>query len=213
MASTKPIIGVLSVGPVLPELPELKTDASAVIAAIDLLGGVAKRCEPDGGADGLDGLCVIGDNGFGQNDETTPELLIEALQADIPLLAIEGGMHALNIALGGAAPIPTPSHSGEDEELAKDSMFMALGSKLADTIGGAGFVSASSCHAYGVSRGVLAPGTLASAYSTVDGTIEAFEVTANKWAIGVQWPAHRLDDQPSGFDNLFHALIGHAAGK
>ena len=202
MDSTKPIIGVLAVG---------DGDASAAVSVVDLLGGAATVCASDTRVDGLNGLYVLGSNGSGLNNEPTPSLLSEALKTDIPLLAIEGGMHALNIALGGEPPVPTPSHCGEDGQLAKDRMFMALGSKLADTIGGAGFVSAASCHDHGISRGVLAPGTLASAYSTDDGIIEAFEVTANRWAIAVQWPAHRLDDQPSGFDNLFHALIGHSA--
>jgi gamma-glutamyl-gamma-aminobutyrate hydrolase PuuD len=204
MESTKPIIGVLAVGP---------GNASSAISVIALLGGTATVCAPDTSVDGLNGLCVLGSNGFGLNKEPVPLLLTNALKADMPLLAIEGGMQALNVALGGDPPVPTPSHCGEGGQLAKDGMFMALGSKLADTIGGAGFVSAASCHEHGISRGVLAPGTLASAYSTEDGTIEAFEVTANRWVIAVQWPAHMLDDQPSGFDNLFHALIGHSAGR
>jgi len=204
MESTKPIIGVLAVG---------KGDTSSAVSVIDLLGGVSKVCTQDASAEGLAGLCVLGSNGYGLSGEPAPSLLTETLKADMPLLAIEGGMHALNIVLGGDPPVPSPSHCGQDGQLAKDGMFMALGSKLADTIGGAGFVSAASCHEYGISRGVLAPGTLASAYSTEDGIIEAFEVTANRWVIAVQWPAHRLDDQPSGFDNLFHALIGHSAGS
>lgn len=202
MESTRPIIGVLAVG---------EPDRSAAVSVIDLLGGLARVRAWDDGVDGLDGLCVLGSNGFSLSESPAPTLITETLSADIPLLAIEGGMHALNVALGGAPPGPTPSHCSEDGSLAKDGMFMALGSKLADTIGGAGFVSPASCHAYGISRGVLAPGTLAAAYSNSDGTIEAFEVTANRWVIAVQWPAHRLEDQPSGFDNLFHALIGHSA--
>ncbi len=204
MESTKPIIGVLSLN---------KPDTSAAVSVIDLLGGLPRVCAWDANVDGLDGLCVLGSNGFGLSESPVPVLLTESLNADIPLLAIEGGMHALNIALGGDPPVPTPSHCSEDGNLAKDGMFMALGSKLAETIGGAGFVSPASCHAYGISRGALAPGTLASAYSNSDGTIEAFEVTANRWVIAVQWPAHRLEDQPAGFDNLFHALIGHSTDR
>ena len=201
MESTKPIIGVLSLS---------DPNTSVALSVIDLLGGTARVCAPDTSIDGLDGLCVLGNDGIGLSDSPVPVLLTESLNADIPLLAIEGGMHALNMALGGDLPVPTPAHCSEDGNLSKDGMFMALGSKLADTIGGAGFVSPLSCHARGISRGVLAPGTLASAYSNSDGTIEAFEVTANQWVIAVQWPAHRLEDQPSGFDNLFHALIGHS---
>ncbi|NQW18978.1 MAG: gamma-glutamyl-gamma-aminobutyrate hydrolase family protein [Chloroflexi bacterium] len=204
MESTKPIIGVLAVG---------GYDASQAASVIDLLGGTASVCRPDADSEPLHALCIVGSGAYGLTDEPVPALIRASLVADIPVLAIEGGMHALNIALGGGPPVITPSHCGEDGQLSKDGMFMALGSKLADTIGGAGFVSAASCHSHGISRAVLAPGTLASAYSTDDGMIEAFEVTANRWVIAVQWPAQRLGDQPSGFDNLFHALIGHASGE
>ena len=85
---------------------------------------------------------------------------------------------------------------------------MALGSKLAETIGGAGSVTASGNHTHGVTRALQAPGTLASAYALEDGVLEAIEVPGPGWVIGVQWRAQALDEQPSGFDNLFYALVG-----
>ncbi len=126
-------------------------------------------------------------------------------------------MQALNIALGGGSPVPVAGHSGpaggaspasEKTSPTRHGIFMALGSKLAETIGGAGSVMASGSHTHGVTRAQQAPGTLASAYALDDGVLEAIEVPGQAWVIGVQWRAQALDEQPSGFDNLFYALVG-----
>jgi putative glutamine amidotransferase len=123
-------------------------------------------------------------------------------------------MQALNMALGGGSPVPVAGHSGDasaagDEgSPVRHGIFMALGSKLAETIGGAGSVMASGSHTHGVTRALQAPGTLASAYAVDDGVLEAIEAPGPGWVVGVQWRAQALDEQPSGFDNLFYALVG-----
>ena len=140
-----------------------------------------------------------------------PPALTNALDAGIPVLCVDAGMQALNIALGGGSPVPVAGHSrptnGESSPV-RHGIFMALGSKLAETIGGAGSVTASGDHTHGVTRALQAPGTLACAYALGDGVLEAIEVPGPGWVIGVQWRAQALDEQPSGFDNLFYALVG-----
>ncbi len=148
-----------------------------------------------------------------------PPALANALDAGIPVLGIDAGMQALNIALGGGSPVPVAGHSGpagrdgEEASPVRHGIFMALGSKLAETIGGAGSVTASGNHTHGVTRVLQAPGTLASAHALDDGVLEAIEVPGPGWVIGVQWRAHALDEQPSGFDNLFYALVGIASER
>ena len=154
------------------------------------------------------GLCVSGSGPYGLAGEAAPPALMAALDSGIPVLCIDAGMFALNVALGGGAPVAVDGHSGGDGAAARHGIFMALGSKLAETIGGAGAVTVSGNHAYGVTRAQQAPGTLASAYAVDDGVLEAIEVPGPGWVIGVQWRAQALDEQPSGFDNLFHALVG-----
>jgi putative glutamine amidotransferase len=154
------------------------------------------------------GLCVSGSGPFGESGEDAPLALQAALDGGIPVLCIDAGMQALNVTLGGGTPVPVSGHSANDGTPTRHGIFMALGSKLAETIGGAGTVMASGSHTHGVSRALQAPGTLASAYALDDGVLEAIEVPGPAWIIGVQWRAQALDEQPSGFDNLFHALVG-----
>ena len=159
------------------------------------------------------GLCASGSGPFGVSGGSVPPALTNALDAGIPVLCIDAGMQALNMALGGGSPVPVSGHSDASGATTRHKIFMALGSKLAETIGGAGSVTASGNHTHGVTRVLQAPGTLASAHALDDGVLEAIEVPGPGWVIGVQWRAHALDEQPSGFDNLFYALVGIASER
>ena len=206
MNQARPLIALLFLG---------DEQTPATFSAIESAGGdvavfsVEEPLPPD-----TVGLCVSGSGSFGVSGEAAPPALDIALSAGIPVLCIDAGMQALNIALGGGSPVPVAGHSGpasgagDETSPTRHGIFMALGSKLAETIGGAGSVMASGSHTHGVTRALQAPGTLASAYALADGVLEAIEVPGQAWVIGVQWRAQALDEQPSGFDNLFHALVG-----
>ncbi len=188
--------------------------APATVAAIESAGGTVAAINPHQSlpSDAL-GLCVSGSGPYDPLGESTPPALQEALTAGIPVLCIDAGMQALNIALGGGKSVPVSGHTDPDDETSpiRHGIFMALGSKLAETIGGAGSVTISDRHTHGITRARQAPGTLAADYALKDGVIEAIEVPGPNWVIGVQWRAHALEEQPSGFDNLFHALVGISA--
>ncbi len=206
MNPNQPLIALLSVG---------DEQTSATSRAIESAGG---RVTVLSGEESLPadaaGICVSGSGPFGASREAVPPALTNALDAGIPVLCIDAGMQALNMALGGGSPVPVAGHSGpagpasEERSPVRHGIFMALGSKLAETIGGAGSVTASGNHTHGVTRAQQAPATLASAYALDDGVLEAIEVPGRAWVIGVQWRAQALDEQPSGFDNLFYALVG-----
>ncbi len=160
------------------------------------------------------GLCVAGNGPFGLGGEPVPPALKNAIDADRPVLGIEAGLHAVNLALGGRPPVPVPGHVGDggewDPRPLRRRIFLAPGGRVAQAIGGSGFVLASETHTHGVVAAGQAPGTLASAYALDDGVIEALELPGTNWVIAVQWRAHRFDEQPSGFDNLLHVFVHRA---
>ena len=158
-----------------------------------------------------DGLCVAGEGTIGLNQGSIPNALSQAVNSEIPILGVEDGFHALNMAFGGQAPVATDGHIGPDGEPVRHQIFMGLGGKLADAIGGAGLVTVTAAHAYSVMGAQQAPDLLASAHATDDGAIEALELPGSRWVLGVQWREFELSEQPRGFDNLLHALIGIAA--
>jgi gamma-glutamyl-gamma-aminobutyrate hydrolase PuuD len=160
------------------------------------------------------GLCVVGAGPFGLSGEPAPSALRQALDADLPVLGIDAGFHAINIALGGQAPAPVQNHVREGEQgehlPVRHRIFLAPGGKVAQAIGGSGFALASAAHTHGITPAAQAPQVLASAHTIDDGVVEALEIPGRRWVVGVQWRAHLFDEQPSGFDNLLRVLIRRA---
>lgn len=194
-------------------------DAEAYVRSISLAGGeaiVLSQGQPLPGE--AAGLCVAGCEPFTAASGPVPPALIDAINADMPVLGIDGGLHAINLAFGGRSPVPVEGHcerSGEETGLlpAKHRIFLAPGGKLAETIGGAGFAVTSSANTHGIKGAAQAPGLMSSAYALHDGAIEALERPGRHWLLGVQWRAHIFEEQPSGFENLIYALVGVAAER
>ena len=158
-----------------------------------------------------DGLCVAGEASFETNGAMIPTALSQAANREIPILGVEAGFHALNVVFGGLAPIAMDGHIGPNGEPVRHQIFMGLGGKLADAIGGAGFVSVSAAHTHVVTGVQQAPDLMASAHATDDGAIEALELPGPRWVLGVQWRQFAISEQPRSFDNLLYALVGNAA--
>ncbi len=140
------------------------------------------------------------------------ELLNEALDASIPILASGTGMHILNLGLHGDASRTTGLLGSEaDDERVRRSIFLAPGSKVSSTIGGSGWLTIRCNHREGISQAGLSPSAMASAISD-DRFVEAFELPGHRWVIGVQWEVLGATRMPRGFDNILIAFVERASG-
>jgi putative glutamine amidotransferase len=131
-----------------------------------------------------------------------------ALQRDLPLLAICRGLQVLNVALGGSLHQHLPkvvgsgTHRPEPGRVHANHMVLRPGSMVAAVLGPE---ASGLCHHHqAVDR--LGQGLEAVGFAD-DGTLEAAEVPAARFAVGVQW---HPEDNPSD-DRLFAALA-RAAG-
>jgi gamma-glutamyl-gamma-aminobutyrate hydrolase PuuD len=164
----------------------------------------------------IGGLLVFGESVFGAMSESPPPALLAALKADIPVLGVGWGMHALNVALGGKPPVrlvdsivvgQRPGRRGRILELGKMRTFLTLGGKVAATIGAGGPVATPGPGEFAIREAEKASGLMASAYDIETGAIEAIEMPGYHWIIGVAWPLHRLDLLPARFDNIVASFV------
>ena len=148
--------------------------------------------------------------------DSVPEapILRAALDCDMPILCICGGMHALNLALGGELIHDVSGHTGEltSGKLVSTyhHIWISLGSKLAATIGSGGTVRVNSLHQHGLREAHKSPRMIASAYSPSDFLIEGLESLHHTWALGIQCHPERADEVPRQFQRLFQALAARA---
>ena len=205
----KPLIGLIA---------PRDDDARACAAAIERCEGRALRLDAaDASSAALADALVLCDTAAdGEGAEV--RLLRAALAEDMPILAIDGGMHALNIALGGKAAVPVhmPAHAhAPDAEGASayHHIYIAPGSRLAAVVGSGGFVRVNSRHARGLREAHKTAALLASAYSLEDGVIEAVESPRHRWAIGTQFRPERALELPPHFQRLFQSLTERAAER
>ena len=170
---------------------------------------------------GAGGLLVFGETTFGTLKEKPPSALLDAIDADIPVLGIGWGMHALNVTLGGKPPIrladavvagPRPGRRGRVPDLGRTRTFLTLGGKVAATIGAGGPVATPGPGEFAIREAETAPGMMASAYDMGTGAIEALEMPGYHWVIGVTWPLHRPELLPTRFDNLLAAFAERSTG-
>lgn len=141
-------------------------------------------------------------------------LTIEALQRDLPILAICRGHQLLNVATGGTLIQDIPSevigaadHDPERErwEVAHEVRIVP-GTRLAAILG-KDKVAVNSFHHQAV--GELGRGLSVSAWSPGDRLIEGIEMPG-RFVMGVQWHPEGFWNQPEGFQPLFDALVAAA---
>jgi putative glutamine amidotransferase len=165
----------------------------------------------------IDGV-VLG-NGHGltpKHQADSEELVRFCREHEIPLLAIDHGMLALNQALGGTLHIDLPrelpealQHRHPPEKGLRHAINVIADTYLADLYG-EGEVVVNSEHRQAVQR--LARGFRVSA-TALDSVVEAIEHEgANWWVLGVQWrPASA---SASGLDiQVFRGLIDACQAK
>ena len=136
-------------------------------------------------------------------DEFELGLLNDALEHDLPVLAICRGHQLLNVALGGSLlqHIAGSAHEDLDDERhtsAQHYVTLAPDTRLRATYGRDRLL-VNSRHHQAVTPDGLAPG-LRVAATTDDGLIEGLESDSHTWVTSVQWHPERPDLYMPGFD-------------
>jgi putative glutamine amidotransferase len=164
---------------------------------------------PDDVLDGLDGLLLAGGadidpstygaephpetiNTRPDRDRAEVALALRALERDVPMLGICRGMQLLNVALGGTLIQHLPDDLGHTDhrrslgsfDNADHDVRLAPGS-VAARAAGETLHATKSHHHQGVAE--LGEGVEATGWSVLDDLVEAIEVPAARWALGVQW--------------------------
>jgi putative glutamine amidotransferase len=138
------------------------------------------------------------------------DLVCRALAADLPVLAICRGLQVLNVALGGTLIQDIPSEPGallqHDAEgppnTLAHSVAVAPGSCLAALVGPDDTRAVNSRHHQAIRA--LGQGLVVTATSP-DGVIEAAELPAARFCVGVQW--HPENFHAGEFDRLFAGFV------
>jgi gamma-glutamyl-gamma-aminobutyrate hydrolase PuuD len=135
-------------------------------------------------------------------DEFELTLLRQALEADLPVLAVCRGHQLLNVCLGGSLQqhIEGDGHRWREDEPVTSSWHeieIAGDSKLRQ-IYGARRVSVNSRHHQGVTRERLSSRLTCTALSP-DGFVEGLESPEQRWVVGVQWHPERPEPETPGF--------------
>jgi putative glutamine amidotransferase len=135
-----------------------------------------------------------------ERDEFELALLRDALDRDLPVLAICRGHQLFNVAVGGSLLQHIESRAHEDIELvsAEHDATLVSGTKL-HAIYGTGRLHVNSRHHQAVTPDRVAAALTVSA-TTDDGLVEGLESDAHTWAVSVQWHPERPDLHIPGFD-------------
>jgi putative glutamine amidotransferase len=167
--------------------------------------------------DGLHGLVIAGSDQSTMREVAEEEDLCRWCKTrQLPLLAIDHGLHTLNSTFGGSVyldvgrEVPEAlQHRHPPESGLRHAINVIGGTRLAH-IYGEGEIVVNSEHRRAVSR--VARGFRVSGRA-LDGVIEAIEAEAEGWfALGVQW--HPASATASGLDiQLFRGLVDNCARR
>ncbi|HEX8121162.1 MAG TPA: gamma-glutamyl-gamma-aminobutyrate hydrolase family protein [Solirubrobacteraceae bacterium] len=120
-------------------------------------------------------------------------LVRRALERDLPLLGICRGAEVLNVARGGTLIQHVGGHrQTEEARVTTHDVQVEAGSRLAEILGETR-ASVNSFHHQAVDK--LGGGVRAVAWAD-DGVVEGIELAGPDFAIGVQWHAEGLIDEP-----------------
>ncbi len=134
-------------------------------------------------------------------------LLRQALERDLPVLAVCRGHQFLNVALGGSLlqHVEGDSHRADDEGQSRWHTVSIRGGRLGEVYGLRRDLRVNSRHHQAVTEERLAPSLEPFAYSP-DGLVEAMESREHRWVVGVQWHPERPEMRPAA-DLLFAAFV------
>jgi putative glutamine amidotransferase len=135
-------------------------------------------------------------------------LIAEALERDLPILAICRGMQILNVQHGGTLVQHLEGHlerhrqEPKDKSVSAHSIEIVPGTILARTVGDELRREVNSRHHQAVAR--LGQGLVVSATDPYDGVIEAVERADKRFVVGVQWhPENQTAEKDSIARKLF----------
>ena len=135
-------------------------------------------------------------------------LLRQALESDLPVLALCRGHQLLNVAMGGSLVqyIEGDGHR-DDEGLSRwhEVSLAEGGGRLGSVYRGGRELRVNSRHHQGVTPERLAQSLVPLAYSP-DGLVEAVESREHRWVLGVQWHPERPEMHPASAP-LFAAFV------
>ena len=149
-----------------------------------------------------------------ERDDFEIALARQALERDVPLLAICRGQQVLNVAAGGTLVQDIPSqvagtvnHDPDAERWqTTHDVEIVPGTRLRAILG-QDRVAVNSFHHQAVKD--LGRGLVPSAHGS-DGIIEGMEMPDRRFMIGVQWHPESFWDRPRTFQPLFEALVNAA---
>lgn len=203
--------------------------AEAYAEALSQAGVEPVPIAPDGRKtlDGLDGLLISGGSDvdpsmYGQarhpevtdvdeeRDRMEAELILQALDADLPLFGICRGMQIMNVACGGSLiqHLETVKKHRVPDVVDAHPVLPKQGTKLAAIVGPERKL-VNSRHHQAVDR--LGRGLVESAVAP-DGVLEALEYPGKRFALAVQWhPEDRL--KAGAHDRALFAAFAEALRK
>lgn len=141
-------------------------------------------------------------------DELELTLLRQAIEQDVPVLAICRGFQVLNVAMGGSLlqHIEDWSHAALRDEGRNSARHYVSAGGILQELFGSGRVEVNSRHHQAVTPDRLAHGLEVLSMSD-DGYVEAVVAPAKRWLIGVQWHPEREDAFIPGFDEKSRKLF------
>jgi gamma-glutamyl-gamma-aminobutyrate hydrolase PuuD len=141
-----------------------------------------------------------------ERDTHELRLLDEALERDIPVLAICRGHQLLNVALGGSLlqHIEDNAHRWTDNGESSWHEISFETGRLANVYGGDP-VRVNSRHHQGITQDRLAEGLRPVSISH-DAYVEAMESETHRWTVGVQWHPERPEIRQESLP-LFQAFV------
>lgn len=149
-----------------------------------------------------------------ERDTSEMVLAREALESDLPILAICRGLQVFNVALGGTLYPHLPDSFGEKvahrlppREPALHKVTLAPDCRLAALLG-TDEVNGVSWHHQAIHQ--LGSGMVATGHAP-DGVIEAAEIPACRWFIGVQWHPEMSSDHDPLQQRIFDGVVAAAA--
>jgi putative glutamine amidotransferase len=145
-----------------------------------------------------------------ERDQHEASLLSDALQRDIPVLAICRGMQLLNVVLGGTLAQHIEGHRRKGEPDAH-SVHIGEGTRLASILQTGDYRVNSRHHQSVASLGK----DLVTTATAPDGIIEALELPGKRFVVAVQWhPEDRIDGDDrklfQAFAKAIHAVSATA---
>jgi putative glutamine amidotransferase len=152
-----------------------------------------------------------------KRDDLELALTREALERDLPILAICRGIQLLNVARGGTLIQHLPSELAgserhdcpEPRSRRVHEIDVEPGSRLHGILG-AVRLPVNSLHHQAV--GLLGEGLRTSASCDEDGVVEGVEMPDRSFVLGVQWHPETFWNQADSFQALFDAQVAAAIG-